>query len=57
MSRARDEPNMVRWNVHLEVAQLERLDKLVVSTGVNRAEHVRRALDQYLDRIDQSATR
>ena len=57
MSRARDEPNMVRWNVHLEVTQLERLDRLVAVTGVTRSEHVRRALDQYLERIDRPATK
>lgn len=46
---------MERWNVFLHKNTLKRLDKLAVRTGTSMADHVRTAIDQYLDARDKAA--
>ena len=41
---------MNRTNIYLSDRQLDRLEHLSVFTGLSRAELVRRAVDEYLDR-------
>lgn len=38
-----------RTNVHLTDLQRQRLEKLAKQTTMNQAEHIRRAIDFYLD--------
>lgn len=40
---------MKRTNVHMTDQQRSRLQQLSEKTGLNVAEHVRRAIDHYLD--------
>lgn len=41
---------MVRINVHVTTTQLIRLNKLSDKTGLSRAEIIRRAIDEYLEK-------
>lgn len=45
---------MIRTNVHLSDKQLDQLRALSSDTGLTVAEHIRRAIDEYLER-QQSA--
>ena len=40
---------MIRTNIHLTEKQLEALRKLSEDTGLTVAEHIRRAIDEYLE--------
>lgn len=44
---------MKRTNVHMTEQQRSRLQALSQDTGLNVAEHVRRAIDQYLDQEEE----
>lgn len=39
---------MLRTNMYFTVPQMDKLGALSVSTGLSIAEHVRRAVDEYL---------
>lgn len=41
---------MKRKNVHLSERQLERLTKLAKNTDIKMSEHIRRAIDEYLEK-------
>ena len=41
---------MIRTNIHLTEKQLEALRKLSEDTGLTVAEHIRRTIDEYLER-------
>ena len=45
---------MRRVNLHLTEQQIHRLQALSQATGLSVAEHVRRALDDYLSKQDAS---
>lgn len=45
---------MKRVNLHLTEQQMHRLHALSQATGLSVAEHVRRALDDYLSKQDAS---
>lgn len=51
MAKRRDHGAMERWNVHLPTRILDRLDAMSRRTGVPMAEIVRRAVEEYLDRV------
>lgn len=42
---------MKRKQHHLTDQQIQRLDQLAQNTGLSAAEHVRRAIDEYLERM------
>ena len=44
---------MIRTNIHLPVKQLDSLEFVVIKTGLSRAEHVRRAIDLYLENLNK----
>jgi len=44
---------MIRYAVHLTKVQLEKLQALRDRTGLSVAEHIRRAIDEYLNKHDQ----
>lgn len=44
---------MERIQLHITDEQNERLRKLVEISGFNRAEHIRRAINQYLDEEEE----
>lgn len=46
---------MKRTNVHLSKQQLERLNALSDDTGLTVAEHIRRAIDEYLEKRQKDA--
>ena len=53
-------PPLVRYNVHLTVAQLRELQRIYKAQGVRAAEQIRRAIDTYLAvaiRVRQSRNR
>lgn len=41
---------MIRKNVHLTKVQIRELEKLADRTGLPVAEHIRRAIDEYLEK-------
>ena len=45
---------MKRTNIHLSDNQLEKLEKIRKDTGLSVAEHVRRAIDDYLKKLAES---
>ena len=44
---------MIPRNLHLTLRQITRLEALKKKTGLSVAEHVRRAVDRYLDREER----
>jgi predicted DNA-binding protein len=45
--------NMTKYNVYYTADQLKRLNKLADKTGLTASEHLRRALDEYLARVER----
>jgi predicted DNA-binding protein len=45
--------HMIRVNIHLTEKQRETLRNLARATGLSVAEHIRRAIDEYLRRVDE----
>lgn len=43
---------MRRTHVHLTEKQWDRLQSLASDTGLNVSEHLRRAVDNYLDKVE-----
>ena len=39
------------FNISIAERQAERLDAIVQQTGINRSEHIRRAIDLYLEKL------
>jgi hypothetical protein len=44
---------MKRTNIYLSESQVAKLRQLVSLTGLSRAEHIRRAIDEYLVRFGE----
>jgi hypothetical protein len=42
---------MKRYNVYFSEKQLEQLTSVAQDTGIKIAEHIRRAIDEYLERL------
>ncbi len=42
-------PNMARINIYIGAKQYQELKRVEEKTGINFSEHIRRAIDQYLD--------
>jgi predicted DNA-binding protein len=48
---------MRRHNIHLSDQERERLQRLAKATGLTVAEHIRRAVDRYLEQEEKRAAR
>lgn len=42
---------MIRVNIHLARRQISALDTISKASGLKRSEHIRRSIDEYIDRI------
>lgn len=44
-------PNMTRINIYIGAKQYEALKRVEAKTSINFSEHIRRAIDNYLDEL------
>lgn len=48
---------MKRVAIYLSTLQIQELDKLIAKLGLKRSEHIRRAIDSYLNRKSSNRKR
>jgi len=49
-------PRKVKFNVYLTEPELQALDGFAIATGLSISEHVRRAIDTYIEREKRKAS-